>query len=77
MTHDREFIESLARMMDHVIARSPDDHVAQIVAREIAEHVAAYPTPAASLPLVGASWLHPVTSSTPADPPVAAPTGGP
>jgi hypothetical protein len=75
MTHDREFIESLARMMSHVIARSPDDHVAQIVAREIAEHVATYPTPSATLPLVGASWLHP--SPTPADPPVAAPTGGP
>lgn len=77
MTHDREFIESLARMMAHVIARSPDDHVAQIVAREIAEHVTTYPTPSASLPLVGASWLHPVPSSTAADPPVAAPTGGP
>lgn len=77
MTHDREFIESLARIMSHVIARNPGDTTAGIVAREIAEHVATYPTPSASLPLVGASWLHPVTSSTPADPPVAAPTGGP
>ena len=75
MTHDREFIGSLARMMSHVIARNPGDTTAAIVLREIAEHVATFPTPCAFLPLVGASWLHP--SPTPADPPVAAPTGGP
>ncbi len=40
---DREFIEGLARMMAHAIKGNPFDHTANIVAREIAEHLELYP----------------------------------
>lgn len=45
MTPDRDFIASLGRMMDHAIARDPHNHTAQVIAREIAEHLATFPSP--------------------------------
>lgn len=47
MIPDREFLEQLARMMSRLLARNPGDHTAAVVLREIAEHVATYPTPPA------------------------------
>jgi hypothetical protein len=40
---DREMLERLDRMMGHILRRNPNDHTADIVAREIAEHLELYP----------------------------------